>query len=319
MSEKNRSTRVGIAILYLAGCVNAGVLTTPVSESLWVLNDEQTQAAISITPAGNASAVPQPTWGVEQWNGPSRLTHPYTQTLNSNGNWSLANASASVQYDKTTSPWLGGTFTLSQNGASLPCSPLTEYDLFLSPKSVEASMGSLAGAAANGMKASQPLSTLQGLSFNLGLQITYEQLGTNCTVNQAGYLLGFLFRNTVTSKTLFYQIYFRRAAIDNGSVVLAQPNNSFFDDGQGNIGIDDHITNVASSIEAPVLRGPRLGYSVNILPRLTAIIQSGGPGGRSYDTNLSRYNLTKTYFGQNIWGNSLTTATWDNFNIITSP
>ena len=62
MSEKNRSTRVGIAILYLAGCVNAGVLTTPVSESLWVLNDEQTQAAISITPAGNASAVPQPTW-----------------------------------------------------------------------------------------------------------------------------------------------------------------------------------------------------------------------------------------------------------------
>ena len=319
MSEKNRSIRVGIAILCLAGCVNAGILTTPVNESLWILNDEPTQAAISNTPAGNASAVPQPTWGVEQWNGPSRLTYPYTQTLNSNRNWSLTNASASVQYDKTTSPWLGGAFTLAQSGAGLPCSPLTEYDLFLAPKCVEASMGSLAGAAANGMTASQPLSTLQALSFNLGLQITYEQLGTNCAINQAGYLLGLLFRNIITSKTFFYQIYFRRPTRDNGIVILTQPDNSFFDDGQGNIGIDDHITNVASSLQAPVPGGPRLGYSVNILPRLAAIIQSGGSGGKAYDTNLSHYKLAKTYFGQNIWGNSLTTATWDNFNIITSP
>lgn len=322
MSLKDFSHCLGVPLFLLTGIANCGVLTTPISDSLWVANDESSPVAIAAVPAGNASTTPLPSWGVSQWDGPVPLTYPYTQTLYPNGNWALANSSASVQYDNTTQPWLGSVYTLAQNGAGLACnpSPNMEYDLFLGPKSDEA-MGSNAQSAPYGMTASQPLSSLQALSFNLGLEIKYEQIGSYCGINQAGYVLGFLFRNisTTPAKAFFYQIYFRRPTRVGGTVVLGQPNAELFIDTDGNVGVDDHISNVASGLQAPVPGSSRIAYSTNILPRLVSIIQSGGPNGNSFDPNLSHYVLTGTYFGQNVWGDSLTTASWDNFNIATAP
>lgn len=284
------------------------------------MNDDGTQSAISPIPAGNAQNTPQPSWGVGQWSGLYPLTYPYTQTLQSNGNWQLSNASASVQYDKTTEPWLGGVYTLAQNGVGIAChsAPHSEYDLFLIPKNNQANHGVNAQNAPNGMQATGPLSSLQSLSFNLGIQIKYEAIGSNCAPSQAGYLLGLMLRHTGTGKILFYQLVFRAVRRDGNSIVPIHSTNDAWTE-FGNWGFGDDIRNVSPTLAVPVPGGPRVAYSADILPRLKTLIQTGGPNGNTFDSNVANYTVISAYLGSHVWGATQVTTSFDNFNLISTP
>ncbi|MNT43995.1 hypothetical protein D3C71_1682330 [compost metagenome] len=72
-------------------------------------------------------------------------------------------------------------------------------------------------------------------------------------------------------------------------------------------------------MQSPVPGGPRVAYSLDILPRLKHLIQSGGHGGNAYDKNLANYKLVGSYLGQTVFGAGVSTTSYDNFNIISTP
>lgn len=229
----------------------------------------------------------------------------------------MANSAGAVSYNNTTAPWLNGVYSVAQNGATgLACG--TEYDLFLQPKSGFGGFGSYAAGSPNGLTQSQLLSTLSAISFNLGLNVVYEQQGNNCIHNAVQYMLGIHLYNSSKSKHFFYQIVFRRS---NASV----PNYEGWIDGHGNAGVDDHISLVSPGAPLPLPGHGRVAYSVNIRDRLIGLINRGwasnGASGSNvtFDNQPGNYAIVGVFLGQALWGNSLGTSEWDNFNLIVAP
>lgn len=327
---------------FTVGSTSAASLNTTLPPSLWVASNHDTQAAVG--PAVGSSALSQPSWAVLQWyvgrdgrtiqmppnkyfgylqNSGGWNNYIHNEFQGQNEKWSLANSAAAVKYNAIDEPWLGGVYTLAQNGQDLPSPCGGESDLFLSPKGPLNSFGSLAAQAPNGFSSSMPLSSMNNLYLHAGVNIVYENIVQKCpdpSENKIGYGVGIFFRNISNNKTFFYQLIIR-------SSFAQQPANGWyggFVDAGGNAGVDDYIENLGQP--RPVVGGGRVAYSaVDLLPRIKSIISKGwayngaGPSTFNFDPNLSNWRIDGTFFGHFMWGGVVAESKWDNFMLQSSP
>jgi hypothetical protein len=85
-------------------------------------------------------------------------------------------------------------------------------------------------------------------------------------------------------------------------------------DRNGNIKILNYgLTDVMRSFgQAPAMPGVKMPLSVDLLPQLTALINSGKPG---IDTNLADWRLASFSYGQAVWGNTVLDVTWQDMGL----
>jgi len=240
---------------------------------------------------------------------------------------SLANMAGLIEYNAIDESWLGGTYTLAQNGITLDTMPCGgEYDLFLTPKGPLNYLGPLAAAAPNGFTSSAPLSNLTSLYFHAGVNILSEIVTNKCQnppINQVGYGMGIFLRNINNNTTFFYQIIFR------SSVPGSQTSNGYYEgfgDAGGNVGVGDHVSNIAPNIIPPSPGGGRVAFSaVNIFPRMKQIISQGwayngaGPNKVYFDSNMSHWRIDGLFAGQFLWGGVYAESKWDNIRLQAFP
>jgi hypothetical protein len=337
-----KSGMVMAASACLVASASAVDLTTPMSPSLWVASNHDTQAAVG--PPVGSSAVAQPSWAVLQWylaqgNQPT-LPPAYTfkylpnqggwnNYINSifqgsNNKWTLSNATSLVEYNAVDQPWLNGTYTLLTNGIDaheFPCGG--EFDLWLSPKGPLNDMGPLASGAPNGfIPVPNTISSLNSLVLDVGINIKDERVIPRCTnpaINQIAYAVTFFLKNVSNGKNFFYSLTFR------DSRITQMPTNGYyggFADAGGNVGAGDYITNLASSVVPPAPGVGRVAYNnLNILPRIKQIISSGwvydgaGPNKIYFDGNVANWRVDGVFIGQAVWGGALGESQWDNFKV----
>jgi hypothetical protein len=251
------------------------------------------------------------TWVVSQWNTPDNLP-PFKDGDSRNG-------FAHVHLDTDHS------YTLEQDGQALSCDrnyatgfkDVHEFDLFVGPN--------------NGQKPKYPqavtdapaeIGTMKHLFHRITLQpLSVKVMDTACPVTRTIFLTSITLGNPSAKQTLFYQLRLGIVEARSGGVVTALPQPFWFAKGHdkrsgayGYYGYDDSITTYG---DAAARVGGISAYSLDLLPRLTAIIREGAASGM--DQDVSHWFVRGTYHGEVIWGHIHTQTHWGGFVLAAQP
>lgn len=297
----------------------------PTQKNAYIYNNSTTTNPPGGFLAGPASTT-EPFWYINQYSNPS----PIVSTTGANGAklckaglWSYGNLTSGVCWipDQTIS----GNYDayLSQNGSqpapnNLACG--TEFDLFIGPDNY-------AAAGPNPLAGGPVLSGMSALTFGFNVDLNYTQINQSCgsaTVNPTGdqtsLMAAVVFQDSVSGQTFFYQIILNSSKDDDSQFCSASGPLWYFDPQTSSpdvFGVDDWLASAYSGQACPPSGASTFTpYSLNILPRVTALINSD-PSGK-LDKNLADWTVSGVYYGSNIFGSALTTSLWTNLSLVAS-
>jgi len=260
-----------------------------------------------VTTAGDfyGPSSPSATWAVSQWNTPENLP-PFKDGDSRNGS-----AHVHVYPDHS--------YTLEQNGQVLSCDrnyatgfkDVHEFDLFASPNNAQKAQYPQAVTDAPAM-----LGTIKHLYHRITLQpVSVQVMDTACPVTRTIFLTSVTLGDPSAKQTLFYQLRLGIVEPRNGRLVTTLPQPFWFAKGhdqrsgsRGYYGYDDSVTSYG---DAAARVGAISAFSLDLLPRLTAIIREGAASGM--DQDLSHWVVHGTYHGEIIWGHIHTRTHWSGF------
>lgn len=220
------------------------------------------------------------TWDVAQWSTPGNDLPPFANNVTANANQRAV--------------WSGTSWEMAVSGKSLACD--VEFDGFFGVNKTNVYPGYPAGGVN-----SAPLSTMTALRHTIGVTHKYlTTYDTSCANTSGNHLTAVVFKNTVTNATFFYQL---RLHVLVGSD--KNPNGNWWALGPSTWGFGDSLRTYGQTQGG---LGQHKLYQLNVLPRITSLIQAKMP-----DKDLSHWVVSGTYHGTHVWGHLNATSVWDSF------
>lgn len=240
-----------------------------------------------------------PDWQVAQWIIPGGRLSPFTRRAD--GSLVSRAAEASVQIT-------GDTLQISQTGAVLPCTlgpKPRESDLFFAPTSKR-------------FKPLLALSDLQALIQQADVTATGSVLpDPDCKVNMGYALLAIVLvdLHTHPAQTFFYQLELSKTchSVPGGFNCGQRYTQPFYYSRVNPFGADEYMPLLGRNF---LPNGVTEHLSIDLLPRLTAIIANGPPG---LDHDPAHWLVATAYYGQHIWGGVTLTSRWSNVTLTAQP
>jgi hypothetical protein len=244
-------------------------------------------------------------WSVSQWNTPENLP-PFKDDDTRNG-------FAHVHLDPDHS------YTLEQDGQALSCDrnyatgfkDVHEFDLFVSPNNAQKPQypQAVTGASAE-------IGSMKHLFHRITLKpLLVKVLDTACPVTRTIFVTSVTLGDPSAKQTLFYQLRLGIVEAHNGGTATILPQPFWFAKGHdqrsglhGYYGYDDSITSYG---DAAARVSATSAFSLDLLPRLTAIVHEGAASGM--DQDLSHWFVRGTYHGEVIWGHIHSRTHWSGF------
>lgn len=270
--------------------------------------------AVPAPPDYYATSGPDSGWQIAQWDIPGGRLSPF-RTSREGAREVLTAASPEATVRLVRGP---GTesIALTQDGAVLPClnakGEPRESDLFFSPKDRTT-------PGPNALTTDPvPLASLRSLV--LATTVTFRIGATarpkGCRVNQNMTLAAVVLNNRTVRppQTFFYQLALAPSCGPD-TVPRWQPcrpggQAAWFYSTRKPFGADDYLPNLGE----PFLKnGERRGLTVDMLPRIRALIESG-PSAMDHDPR--HWEIDTFYAGQAIWGDVRLSTNWERFQIV---
>ncbi len=255
-----------------------------------------------------------PNWGIAQWGAPGRL--PPFKVTQQGGDTISSSVSPGASVVVKRGPDGTESYTLSQNGAVLPCETASgsprEFDLLASPDVSASPSGDISAyhVRSNGIA----LSAMSHLRVRATVSMHYADISVpkSCGVSQGGVLISVILNNLVSHQTLFYQLGLGslcgpQPAARGVMCMNAQthPHSNFFFK-TNPFGVDDALPLLG---QPWLTNGETRTINADILPRLLLFVRNGPPG---MDHDPAHWVLGSYYNGQHIWGDVSLTSTWQN-------
>jgi hypothetical protein len=190
----------------------------------------------------------------------------------------------------------GGQWEIAQNGINLP--PGDEYAVF-----AEANQPHVYPNHRPAGSRSQPLSRMEYLHHSIGFQSKYERVVERGGLSKGGFITAVVLENTDNGNKFYYQLELRG--------VNKSPGKGWWYWSGPTWGYSDTILSYGMP-EPP--RGQRAFYHLDLLPRLTAVLQAASNG---CDPDIAHWIVIGTYHGSHIWGHLQLTSIWDSFSLHT--
>jgi hypothetical protein len=258
-------------------------------------------------------------WNVLSWGQqpgviwkPFSITNPSTsEKLVTSSTLAMAHDPMSVSFQRNPATRTWTSTTLGQTATTYCGSSPQEFDFFLQPNDP-------------GFVRTNPSGTLPGSSYPTGGIPTLEEItainfqGTmtlvaasqsassvECEVNQSQVIASLILGST-TGQTIFYQLELGLECYP-GAGCYTGTRGEYFCGVSNPYCIGDPITSFGHSLLNP---GDSITMdSINIAPRLKALISGGSPDGQM-DTHPADWQITDMYFGQSAWGNANLETKW---------
>ncbi len=271
-------------------------------------------------PAEYGASGTAPNWAIAQWGAPNKLP-PFTVTQQGDDTIS-SSASPGASVVVKRGPEGTESYTLSQNGAVLPCETASgsprEFDLFASPDVNARPSGGISAyhVRSNGIA----LSAMSHLRVRATVSMHYTDISVpkSCGVSQGSVLISVILNDLISHQTLFYQLGLGSLCGPQPAARMAfcldaqtHPRSNFFFK-TNPFGVDDALP----LLGRPWMKnGETRTINVDILPRLIHFVETGPPG---MDHDPAHWVLGSYYNGQHIWGDVSLTTVWQNVGMTIS-